>query len=177
MPGITDKLVIENPLKNAQMSNLLNLSLSTALVSFIWAVISAYFSLPGWVGFLGCTAYFAMPEKQLSGMFKIILSLLSGVFWACMVLSARDHMPEFTLSKEFAAGLSAFAMCYQARYPIFSYIPGTFLAASVMAGSGLTWQLVCILLCSGVVMGCVMEKLPDFLHYLAKRLKRLRILI
>lgn len=155
------------------MNNLLSLSISTAIFSCIWGAIATCFSLPGWIGFLGCTAYFSLPEKNHKNIIFSLLSISSGVFWAVIFLHLQSFLGSSHVSGPLLTGIAAFLMCYQSRLKIFVYIPGAFIGASTaIAGNG-EWPLVLTLLISGVAMGYLMEKNGYFIAVLSREIKRL----
>jgi len=63
------------------MSPLIAIAITTGILSAVWGWIAVAFGLISWVGFLGCTSYFAS-----SGGYKALLQTIfcntSGMLWA-----------------------------------------------------------------------------------------------
>ncbi|MFB2902932.1 DUF1097 domain-containing protein, partial [Aeromonas veronii] len=67
------------------MSPLIAIAITTGILSAVWGWIAVAFGLISWVGFLGCTSYFAS-----SGGYKALLQTIfcntSGMLWALLLI-------------------------------------------------------------------------------------------
>lgn len=138
---------------------LFSLSLTTAILSGIWAWVADYLGLIGWAGFLGCTAYFAYPKDGIKGLGITTLTVSSGVFWGMMILhsgSYIQHLPNFV--GYFITSIVAFFMCIQAKKQWLAYIPGTFVGTCTVFASQGAWLITLQSLLVGILFGFAMKK-------------------
>jgi hypothetical protein len=67
------------------MSPLIAIAITTGILSAVWGGLAAALGLISWVGFLGCTSYFAS-----SGGYKALLQTLlcntTGMLWALLLI-------------------------------------------------------------------------------------------
>ncbi|CNI10195.1 glutathione-regulated potassium-efflux system protein [Yersinia aldovae] len=139
------------------MNIILMIAITTGILSGIWGWVAVSLGLISWAGFLGCTAYFACPQGGLKGLLITLLTCLSGVFWAMMVIQGSALQPEWAILGYVLTGIVAFLMCIQASQPWLSFVPGTFIGAcTTFAGNG-NWKLVIVSLLVGVVFGYAMK--------------------
>lgn len=150
------------------MSQLLPLSIGTALLCGIWVWLSGQFDLLTWGGFAGCTSFFAAGGK-ITGLKKSLFASLSGVFWAAVIIWLSGVIA--FQSAAFAVGLVTFCMCYQSRIALFSFIPGTFIGCfSTFAANG-DYKIIVPALILGIVLGFLCEHSGSILQkylFLAK---------
>ncbi|MGF7480484.1 DUF1097 domain-containing protein [Providencia sp. SP181] len=141
------------------MKLLFCLSLTTAILSGLWAWVADLLGLIGWAGFLGCTAYFAYPKDGIKGLGITALTVSSGVVWGLVILhsgSYLQNLPSFI--GYFVTGFVAFFMCIQAKKQWLSYIPGTFVGTcTIFAAQGACLITIQSLLI-GIVFGFSMKK-------------------
>ncbi|CRY80962.1 DUF1097 domain-containing protein [Yersinia intermedia] len=143
------------------MNIILMIAITTGILSGVWGWVAVSLGLISWAGFLGCTAYFACPQGGLKGLLITLLTCLSGVFWAMMIIQGSALQPEWTILGYVLTGLVAFLMCIQACQQWLSFVPGTFIGAcATFAGNGNgngNWKLVVASLLVGVVFGYAMK--------------------
>ncbi len=161
---------IKIPLYNALLSQILiykviivkllfSLSLTTAILSGLWAWVADVFGLISWAGFLGCTAYFAYPKDGVKGLLVTALTALSGVVWGLVIIHSdklTHDLPNFT--GYFVTTFIAFVMCFQAQKSWLAYIPGTFIGACATFAAQGNWQLTIPSLIVGVLFGYAMKQ-------------------
>ncbi|CFQ29620.1 DUF1097 domain-containing protein [Yersinia bercovieri] len=139
------------------MNIILMIAITTGILSGIWGWVAVSLGLISWAGFLGCTAYFACPQGGLKGLLITLLTCLSGVFWAMMIIQGSALQPEWAILGYVLTGMVAFLMCIQACQQWLSFVPGTFIGAcATFAGNG-NWKLVTASLLVGVVFGYGMK--------------------
>ncbi|CAI0718842.1 Inner membrane protein YcdZ [Serratia grimesii] len=144
------------------------LALSTGVLSGCWAWLAETLQLASWIGFLGCTTYFAIPHKGLGGLLRGMAANISGALWAAgaILLAA----PAGSMLGGILTGLISFAMCVQARLPLLGFIPGSFMGACAMFGSSDNGVAVVEALILGGIMGFLMQTSGQWLatsQYLA----------
>ncbi|MBN4865409.1 MULTISPECIES: DUF1097 domain-containing protein [Providencia] len=141
------------------MKLLFCLSLTTAILSGLWAWVADLLGLIGWAGFLGCTAYFAYPKDGIKGLGITALTVSSGVVWGLVILhsdSYLQNLPSFI--GYFVTGFVAFFMCIQAKKQWLSYIPGTFVGTCTIFAAQGAWLITIQSLLIGIVFGFSMKK-------------------
>lgn len=135
------------------------LSLTTAILSGIWAWVADSLGLIGWAGFLGCTAYFAYPKDGIKGLGITALTVCSGVVWGLVILHSGDYLKQLPHSVGyFVTGIVAFLMCIQAKKQWLSYIPGTFVGTCTIFAAEGVWLVTIQSLLIGVLFGFAMKK-------------------
>lgn len=138
------------------MSTLLAISLTTGLLSGIWGWVAVSFGLLSWAGFLGCTSYFASPIQGIKGLGITLLTNLSGVGWALVIIHGSQQFGGDIIGYGLTAMVSFF-MCIQAKKKWLNFIPGTFIGACATFAANGHWQLVIPSLLLGGVFGYLMK--------------------
>ncbi len=145
------------------MSVLFAISLTTGILSALWGWVAISLGLITWAGFLGCTTYFAAPKEGLQGLGLSILTNLSGVFWAMMIIKGSS-MVDLEILGYIVAGVVSFMMCIQAKSKLLNYIPGTFIGSCAIIAADGNWQLVIPSLLVGSLFGYLMKASGLRLH-------------
>lgn len=111
------------------MSFLVALSLSTGICCGIWALIASFTSLKliTWIGFAGCTAYFASGKHGFEGMKTAFFALMSGVASAFVAVLISSKFPTVGGVAILMTGIISGTMCYQSKLKELWFIPGAFL--------------------------------------------------
>lgn len=154
------------------MNKLFSLGLGTGICCGIWGLISSItdIGLITWVGFAGCTAYFASNKHGLEGVKTAMLSTFSGMISAFIAMYITKLFGNSMAVSVFMTGLVSATMCWQAKAKEFWFIPGAFMgcfttfgAASMgveVVGTGIIYVVIS-LLCGGVLaLSC--DKLGEF---------------
>lgn len=137
------------------MKKLTALSLTTGILCGLWFWLSSLFGIPSWVGFAGCTAFFAAGGK-VEGFKKAITTTLIGVFWAMMIMNISSYINTPHIGA-ISTAVITFVMCYQANISLFSFIPGTFIGSfSTFAAQG-NWEIIAPTLVLGIILGFACE--------------------
>ncbi|WP_117234092.1 DUF1097 domain-containing protein [Vibrio maerlii] len=144
------------------MNVLFAISLTTGILSGIWGWMAFSFGLLSWAGFLGCTSFFASPNSGSKGLMESLLTNLSGVFWA-MVIIESSQLINLEVAGYVVTSIVAFFMCIQAKKQILAYIPGTFIGSCATFAAGGDWQLVVPSLMLGGVFGFLMKTSGEWL--------------
>lgn len=150
------------------MSTLFAIALTTGILSGVWGWIAVSLGLLSWAGFLGCTSYFASPKDGLKGLGQSLLTNLTGVFWAMVIIHASQWVGIEIIGYVMTA-LVAFIMCIQAQKSWLAYIPGTFIGCCATFAAEGNWQLVIPSLMLGGVFGYMMKASGLWLHHKLKQ--------
>jgi Protein of unknown function (DUF1097) len=150
------------------MDVLVALAISIGILIAGWTYVAlGVAALPVWAGIVAWGCFFAAGGKT-TGLTKTIASNLSGVVWAFLALEGARRFGNGALPVlSLMVGLAAFFMVLQAKIPLLSFIPGSFLGAatavSVVVGAGTTfphpWVKTIVALVVGAVLGYVSEML------------------
>lgn len=145
------------------MSVLVAISLTTGILSGLWGWIAVSLGLLSWAGFLGCTSYFASPTDGLKGLLISLLTNMSGVFWAMVIIHGSSVIGLDIVGYVITA-VVAFFMCIQAKQSWLNYIPGTFIGSCATFAAGGDWQLVVPSLILGGIFGYLMKASGVWVH-------------
>lgn len=140
----------------AFMNVLLAISITTGILSAVWGWMSISLGLLTWAGFLGCTSYFASPKEGLKGLASSLLTNMTGVFWAMVIIHASNFLALEILGY-FVTGLVAFMMCIQAKQTWLAYIPGTFIGSCATFAANGDWGIVVPSIIVGGIFGYLMK--------------------
>ncbi|ENM5757853.1 DUF1097 domain-containing protein [Vibrio mimicus] len=138
------------------MSTLFAIALTTGILSGVWGWVAVSLGLLSWAGFLGCTSYFASPKDGLKGLGQSLLTNLSGVFWAMVIIHANQWVG-LEIIGYVVTSIVAFMMCIQAKKSWLAYIPGTFIGSCATFAANGDWQLVVPSLILGGLFGYLMK--------------------
>ena len=97
------------------MNMLLSIAITTGILSGIWGWVAVSLGLLSWAGFLGCTAYFACPQRWVKGLWISACTLLSGVVWALVIINGSALAPHMDIIGYVMTGIVAFLMCIRAK--------------------------------------------------------------
>lgn len=137
------------------MDQLIAASISVGLFSGLWAYLSSAWGLITWVGFIGCTTYFAAGGK-IEGFKKAVITNFFGVIWAMLIIKGSTLLG-FSLAGAILTGIGSFAMCAQAKLNFLAFIPGTFAGSCVTFATNGNWQAVIVALWCGAILGLVAD--------------------
>ncbi|NKF06082.1 DUF1097 domain-containing protein [Clostridium gasigenes] len=139
-------------------------AISVGIFSGIWAWISNSTGLITWIGFIGCTSYFAS-GGSLSGLKKSIYSNISGIIWAMTIIICSSYFKDSQWSYLFT-GFFSFVMCIQAKFKTLEFIPGAFCGCCCIFATSGNWRAVLPALICGGILGFVSDRGGFHLHNL-----------
>lgn len=155
------------------MNFLLALSLSTGFCCGVWAFISQIpaFNLVTWIGFAGCTAYFASGKHGLEGMSSAFFSTMSGVISAVIAVFISGLFSNLASMGVIMTGIVSGTMCLKSSIKKMWFIPGAFIGcfssfAYISSGANLLSKDIISLILSlslGTVLALCCDKGGDFL--------------
>ena len=148
--------------KKTTMSPLVAIALTTGLLSALWGWLATTLGLIAWVGFLGCTSYFASDGSRRA-LPMTLLCNTSGMLWALLLIDGSQWWGMGTLSYVMT-GVVATLMCVQGRNRWLSYIPGTFAGCCATFGAAGEWRLILPSLLIGALFGWAMKSSGLWLH-------------
>lgn len=155
------------------MTVLFALGLGTGICCGIWALISSIkvLGLITWVGFAGCTAYFASGKHGFDGVKTAILSTLSGMLSAFIAMYITKTLSNSVTVSIIMTGVISATMCWQAKDKQLWFIPGAFIGcfttfgASSMGINILSIDAIHVLisLICGAILALSCDKLGEYI--------------
>ncbi len=142
-----------------------------ALIGTVWTVVSAKLALISWVGFIGCTSYFASGGGKI-GLKKSIIANLTGGLWAISIIALQNYF-EIANPSIIITAIFSFIMVFQCKIKSLSFVPGTYCGACAIFGTNGDVRGAFIALIIGGVMGYVSDTLGKYLYSLIKNNKRI----
>lgn len=139
-------------------------AISVGIFSGLWGWVSNLTGLITWIGFIGCTSYFASGGNFI-GFKKSIYSNISGVIWAMAIIIGSSYF-ESSIFSYFFTGFFSFAMCIQAKIKKLEFIPGAFLGCCCTFALLGDWRSVIPALLCGAVLGYVSDMVGFYVHFL-----------
>lgn len=146
------------------MSFLFSLGLGTGIACGIWGYISSFPSLGliTWVGFAGCTAYFACGKHGMEGFITAICTTLSGMVSALVAMVISGFIPQSIAFSALMTGVISATMCWQSKAKWLWFIPGAFIgcfttfgvSSSVNLFSADILRVIISFLCGAVLAVC-----------------------
>lgn len=117
------------------MKNRWQVAISAGILAALWCGIADAFHLVTWIGFLGCSTYFAQPKSGFQGVVMTWCTNLSGVFWAWLAITCSSYF-ETPLVGYLLTGIITSIMCLQAAYHRLAFIPGAFIGCCITFAMG-----------------------------------------
>ena len=146
------------------------IAISAGLLAAVWAGFADAFQLVTWIGFLGCSTFFAQTESGAKGMLMAMTTNLSGVFWGWLIISASSFFVSPLLGYAFT-GIATAAMCLQASYQKLAFIPGAFIGCCITFAMGGDIAAILPPLILGAMLGYSMSLFTTQLISLTQKLQ------
>ena len=141
------------------MSYMCAISLMTALCCGSWAVISVAVGLSTWIGFAGCTTYFAILAtgcKGFSCVKKSIFCNIFGIGCALLAIYLGTWIP-FLDKFGLTTALISFIMLMGSQYKIINYSPGIFIGCFSTFAANADLKAIIPALIVGVFLGFICD--------------------
>ncbi len=105
-----------------------------------------------WVGFMGCTSYYATGDHFVKGWKKSVICNISGVLWAMLTIQVSKILSIHELVAVMTAIISFFIIA-QVKNSFLEFISGNFLGCASTFGMNGEWEATIIALLMGSVLG------------------------
>lgn len=112
------------------MENRWQVAISAGVLATVWCGVADAFQLVTWIGFLGCSTFFAQPKAGFQGVILAWCTNLSGVFWAWLIITGGSLFMSPVYGYIFT-GIATSIMCLQASFQRLSFIPGAFIGCCI----------------------------------------------
>ncbi len=146
------------------------IAISAGLLAAVWAGFADAFQLVTWIGFLGCSTFFAQTQSGAKGMLMAMTTNLSGVFWGWLIISGSSFFVSPLLGYAFT-GIATAAMCLQASYQKLAFIPGAFIGCCITFAMGGDIAAILPPLILGAMLGYSMSLFTAQLISLTQKLQ------
>ncbi|MCL1060267.1 DUF1097 domain-containing protein [Shewanella gelidimarina] len=146
------------------------IAISAGLLAGVWAGFADVFQLVTWIGFLGCSTFFAQKEIGVKGMLMAMATNVSGVFWGWLIISGSSFFVSPVMGYTFT-GIATAAMCLQASYQKLAFIPGAFIGCCITFAMGGDVAAILPPLLVGAMLGYSMSLLTTQLIGLTQKLQ------
>ena len=151
------------------MSALLSNAITVGLLSGVWAYISTKLGIITWVGFIGCTSYYAAigQNKKLKDS---LISNIVGIVIGMMIIYGSRFLGDNILGVVVMTTVFSFLMVAQGKLKSLSFIPGTFLGCCCVFGTNGNWQdTVIAIICGGIFVGYISHITGNWLYEFCKK--------
>ncbi|MDR0576518.1 MAG: DUF1097 domain-containing protein [Candidatus Accumulibacter sp.] len=129
------------------MNYLTTVGVTVGLLAGAWVYGAESLGMAGFAGFLGWASYFAAGGGK-AGAIRAACCNMSGVLWGVVTVFLAGHAP---IAVVFAAAF----MCWQAKIPLLSFIPATFIGNACFHASGNDAPSAVAGLLCGIALGLV----------------------
>lgn len=143
-------------LQDALIGPLGCLGISMAFYAGLWTLFCEKTELASWIGFAGCTSYFACGKKRLHGIGNALVVNVSGVCWAMLSIRLGNVWGWSGGSAVLCAFIS-FMIIIQAKIKTLSFIPGAYIGCFTTFAAQGDWKMILPVLFLGAIMGCITD--------------------
>lgn len=144
--------VMCNRRKRPRFGHLGCMATAMAVYAGIWTWICGSFGLLSWVGFAGCTSYFACGKRFVQGAICATAANVSGVIWAMLSILLAE-CSTWTGSGAILCAFISFAIIMQSKIRGLEFIPGAFIGCFVTFAAGGDGKMVILTLLLGILLG------------------------
>lgn len=134
-----------------------------ALYSGLWSVLSSYIGLITWIGFAGCTSYFACDKKRMKGVATSITTNLTGIAWAIISIYLGSRL-NLSFGMALSCSLISYMIIIQAKMKGLRFIPGAFIGCFATFAVAGEWQSVLPSILIGIFIGYIADITGDWLY-------------
>lgn len=139
------------------------LAISMALYAGAWTLLCEKTGMVSWIGFAGCTTYFACGKKNLPGIGVTIATNLSGAAWA-MLSMLLGKMWDWPFASALLCAFISYIIIMQAKVKGLGFIPGAYIGCFVTFAAKGEWKAVLPAMLLGPVLGWLAEITGTKLH-------------
>ncbi|SHJ57819.1 DUF1097 domain-containing protein [Tepidibacter formicigenes] len=150
------------------ISELLLVSLFSAVIAVIWGSASFLSGIFTWVGFAGWTSFCVVNETDsLKKAIKSYTCNLSGIFWAStsLYISNLINIPAVTIL--LTTGIVTVFLIYQSKFKLVSCVPCCFIGCFITFGLNGDYKMAA----TGLLCGAILGYLGDKAGILASKIK------
>lgn len=143
-----------------KIKNNLGISISVAILSGLWALLSEQLGVLPWAGFLGWSIFF-FAGADLDAAKKTLPPIILGPILAFMTSYAQSVFGSTGLTAALIVFVLGFAMTIAQAFSLFEVAAATFISANVYFASGDLFNAI-VVVAFGLVLGLASIKLGEF---------------
>lgn len=153
------------------MSSFTALAIMTAVCCGLWSLIADTLGLVAWIGFAGCTTYFACNNKGIVGIKRTIACNLAGVLCAMVTIVIGSMVPSLN-NWGICSALITFVMCMLSKVKALDYCPGIFIGCFTTFAVNGNLKIVVPSIVIGGILGLTCEYTGKLFYNLIKNIEK-----
>lgn len=139
-------------MKKLFLGSLSCLGIAMAFYAGLWTLLCEWTGMVSWIGFAGCTTYFACGKKNWKGIKTAMIVNLSGVAWASISVFLGGIWNWSGSSVILCAWIS-YMIILQGETKTFSFIPGAYIGCFVTFAAAGNLKAILPAILAGVLLG------------------------
>lgn len=139
-------------MKRLFVGSLSCLGIAMALYAGLWTLLCEWTGMVSWIGFAGCTTYFACGKKNWQGIKTAMVVNLSGVVWASVSIFLGG-LWNWSGSTAVFCALISYVIILQAEMKTFSFIPGAYIGCFTTFAAAGDLKAILPAILAGVLLG------------------------
>lgn len=120
-----------------KMNRYVAVGFTVGILAGVWTWLSSEFNLITWIAFVTWALFFAVGGKA-AAVVKIAPPFVTGILYGTIVILLATILHSAWVVPV-GVGVIAFIMCAQANRKVLAIIPGAFVGAAVLFGTGGNW--------------------------------------
>ncbi len=130
----------------------------TGLLCGLWGGFAGDFGFSAWAGFAGCTAYFAVGERLLRGVWLTLVAAFVGVGMAWLMIQGAAGLGGESWAYAVSVGVLVMAIVLLGQFSWTVFIPGMFVGCySLFAIEENNVPVLLASLTAGVILGLLCD--------------------
>lgn len=143
------------------------LALAMAVYAGLWTFLCEKAGIPSWIGFAGCTSYFASGKSRLQGIKTAVCANISGLAWG-MISIVLGNIWNRSYGTIILCAFISYMIIIQAKIKILSFIPGAYIGCFTTFGAAGNWKVVLPVMIFGVLLGYLTDISGEKLYQCVK---------
>ncbi|MDD2981278.1 MAG: DUF1097 domain-containing protein [Hespellia sp.] len=139
------------------------LAISMAFYAGLWTWLCKETGMLSWIGFAGCTTYFACGKSNLQGIGAALISNVSGVMWA-LISIVLGKIWSWSYGTVFVCAFISYMIIMQAKIEVLKFIPGAYIGCFVTFAAEGEWQKIFPAVVLGVLLGWITDNTGNRLY-------------
>lgn len=150
-------------MKRYLLSPLGSLALAMAFYAAVWTVLCEHTGMASWIGFAGCTTYFASGKKSFQGIGTAFAVNIAGTGWALLSITA-GRLWDWEYGTAVLCAVISYLIIIQANIKALSFIPGAYIGCFTTFAAGGDWKQLIPALTLGILLGWATDVTGTWLH-------------
>lgn len=140
------------------------LAVAMAFYAAVWTLLCQNTGMASWIGFAGCTTYFASGKKSLQGIGTAFAVNMTGVCWALLSIMA-GRLWDWEYGTAVLCAVISYIIIIQANIKMLSFIPGAYIGCFTTFAAGGDWKQLIPALALGIILGWATDVTGAWLHH------------